>query len=186
MIKRAPTPEAVDFYLASGQAESGERSWEPDEIPASSEPFRPICLRLKDRTGKVVDTVRSTEPVSVEWEYQLDAPVTGLRVGMYLSTMRGEYVFTAFDTDDAQQYEQFGARLAGRYVSRCTIPADFFNEGRYTLGVNASSFGVRRYFMDESAISFNVDISGAPGMQWPEIRQGPIRPRLDWKIEKLD
>jgi lipopolysaccharide transport system ATP-binding protein len=186
MIKRAPTPEAVDFYLASGQAESGERSWEPDEIPASSEPFRPICLRLKDRTGKVVDTVRSTEPVSVEWEYQLDAPVTGLRVGMYLNTMRGEYVFTAFDTDDAQQYEQFGARQAGRYISRCYIPADFFNEGRYSLGVNASSFGVRRYFMDENALSFNVDISGAPGTQWPEVRQGPVRPRLDWKIEKLD
>jgi lipopolysaccharide transport system ATP-binding protein len=186
MIKRAPTPEAVDFYLASGQAESGERSWEPDEIPASSEPFRPICLRLKDRTGKIVDTVRSTEPVSVEWEYQLDEPVTGLRVGMYLNTMRGEYVFTAFDTDDAEQYEQFGARQAGRYVSRCNIPADFFNEGRYSLGVNASSFGVRRYFMDENALSFNVDISGAPGTQWPEVRQGPIRPRLDWKIEKLD
>jgi lipopolysaccharide transport system ATP-binding protein len=52
--------------------------------------------------------------------------------------------------------------------------------------VNASSFGVRRYFMDESALSFNVDISGAPGTQWPEVRQGPIRPRLDWKIEKID
>jgi lipopolysaccharide transport system ATP-binding protein len=186
LIKRAPTPEAVDFYLASGQAESGERSWEPDEIPVSSAPFRPICLRLKDRTGKIVDTVRSTEPVTIEWEYQLDAPVTGLRVGMYLNTMRGEYVFTAFDTDDAKQYEEFGARQAGRYVSRCDIPADFFNEGRYSLGVNASSFGVRRYFMDENALSFSVDISGAPGTQWPEIRQGPIRPRLDWKIEKLD
>ena len=186
LIKRAPTPEAVDFYLASGQAESGERSWEADEIPPSSAPFRPICLRLKDRTGKVVDTVRSTEPVTIEWEYQLEAPVTGLRVGIYLNTMRGEYVFTAFDTDDTKQYEQFGARQAGRYVSRCCIPADFFNEGRYSLGVNASSFGVRRYFMDENALSFNVDISGAPGTQWPEIRQGPIRPRLDWKIEKLD
>jgi lipopolysaccharide transport system ATP-binding protein len=186
LLKRAPTPEAVDFYLASGQAESGERSWEADEVPASSAPFRPICLRLKDRTGKVVDTVRSTEPVTVEWEYQLEAPVTGLRVGMYLNTMRGEYVFTAFDTDDAKQYEQFGARQAGRYVSRCSIPADFFNEGRYSLGVNASSFGVRRYFMDENAMSFNVDISGAPGTQWPEIRQGPIRPRLEWQIEKLD
>jgi lipopolysaccharide transport system ATP-binding protein len=186
MIKRAPTPEAVDFYLASGQAESGERIWEPDEVPLTSAPFRPICLRLKDRTGKVVDTVRSTEPVSVEFEYHLEAPITGLRVGMYLSTMRGEYVFTAFDTDDPQQFEQFSARKPGRYISCCTIPADFFNEGRYTLGVNASSFGVRRYFMDEGAISFNVDISGAPGTQWPEVRQGPIRPRLDWKIEKLD
>jgi lipopolysaccharide transport system ATP-binding protein len=100
--------------------------------------------------------------------------------------MRGEYVFTAFDTDDAKQFEQFGARQTGRYISRCHIPADFFNEGRYSLGVNASSFGVRRYFMDESALSFSVDISGAPGTQWPEVRQGPIRPRLEWKIEKIE
>lgn len=186
LIKRAPSPEAVDFYLASGQAETGERLWQPDEIPASAAPFKPVAIRIKDKTGKIMDTVRSTEPTTVEWEYQLDAPVTGLRVGVYLNTMRGEYVFTSFDTDDAKQYEQFGARQPGRYISRCEIPADFFNEGRYYLGVNASSFGVRRYFMDENAISFNVDIAGAPGTQWPEIRQGPIRPRLNWRIEKLD
>lgn len=187
LIKRAPTPEAVDFYLSSGQAESGQRTWEADEPSvAASAPFKPVAIRIKERSGKVVDTVRSTESITVEWEYQLDAPVTGLRVGMYLNTMRGEYVFTAFDTDDAKQFEQFGARTAGRYVSRCEIPADFFNEGRYYLGVNASSFGVKRYFMDENAISFNVDISGAPGTQWPELRQGPIRPRLNWKIEKID
>jgi lipopolysaccharide transport system ATP-binding protein len=186
LIKRAPTPEAVDYYLSSGQAESGQRAWEADDVPAASEPFRPVALRVKDRSGRVVDTVRSTEPVTVEWEYQINAPVTGLRVGMYLSTMRGEYIFTAFDTDDARQFEQFGARQPGRYLSRCEIPADFFNEGRYSLGVNASSFGVKRYFMDENALSFNVDISGAPGTQWPEVRQGPIRPRLNWKIEKID
>ncbi len=186
LIKRAPTAEAVDFYLSSGQAESGQRVWEADDVPAASEPFRPVAIRIKDRSGKVVDTIRSTEPLTVEWEYQVNAPITGLRVGMYLSTMRGEYVFTAFDTDDAQQYEQFGSRQPGRYISRCEIPADFFNEGRYSLGVNASSFGVKRYFMDENALSFNVDISGAPGMQWAEVRQGPVRPRLHWKIEKMD
>ena len=186
LIKRAPTAEAVDYYLSSGQAESGERIWGVEDVPVTSAPFKPVAIRIKDRGGKVVDTVRSTEPVTVEWEYQLDAPVTGLRVGMYLSSMRGEYIFTSFDTDDAVQFEQFGARKAGRYISRCHIPADFFNEGRYSLGVNASSFGVRRYFMDENALSFNVDISGAPGTQWPEVRQGPVRPRLDWKIEKID
>jgi len=186
LIKRAPSPEAVDFYLSSGQAESGQRMWGADEVPAASAPFKPVAVRLKDRNGNIVDTIRSVEPLIVEWEYQLNAPITGLRVGMYLSTMRGEYIFTAFDTDDAKQYEQFGARQAGSYISRCTIPADFFNEGRYSLGVNASSFGVKRYFMDENALSFNVDISGAPGTQWPELRQGPVRPRFDWKIEKLD
>jgi len=186
LIKRAPTQEAVDYYLASGQAETGERVWEPDEIPPAAAPFRPLSLRIKDRQGRVVDTVRSTEPLTIEWEYRLEAPLTGLRVGMYLSTMRGEYVFTTFDVDDARQYELFGARKAGHYFSRCTLPADILNEGRYSLGVNASSFGVRRYFMDENALSFNVDISGAPGTQWPELRHGPVRPRLDWTIERVE
>jgi len=186
LIKRAPTQEAVDFYLSSGLAETGERLWGAEDIPVTAAPFKPIALRVKDRSGKVVDTVRSTEPVTVEWEYKLEAPVTGLRVGMYLNTMRAEYVFTAFDTDDAKQFEQFGARQAGHYFSRCTIPADFFNEGRYSLGVNASSFAVRRYFMDDNALSFNVDITGAPGTQWPEVRQGPVRPRLNWQIEKVE
>lgn len=186
LLKRAPTPEAVDFYLSSGQAESGQRIWGVDDIPAASEPFKPVAVRIKDGSGNVVDTIRSIEPVTIEMEYQINAPITGLRVGIYISTMRGEYIFTAFDTDDAKQYEQFGARQAGRYVSRCTVPADFFNEGRYSLGVNASSFGVKRYFMDENALSFNVDISGAPGTQWPEARQGPVRPRFNWIIEKIN
>ena len=49
LIKRGPTQEAVDFYLSSGQAETGERIWETDEIPASAAPFKPIALRLKDQ-----------------------------------------------------------------------------------------------------------------------------------------
>ncbi|RJP48197.1 MAG: ABC transporter ATP-binding protein [Anaerolineaceae bacterium] len=186
MLMRGPTQEAVDFYLSSGQMQAGERVWDADEIPAASQPFRPINLKIKNRSGKVVDTVRSTEPLTVEFEYQLDAPVTGLRIGFYLSTMRGEYVLTSFDTDAPDLFEKFDSRKAGRYISRAEIPADIFNEGRYSIGVNASSFGVRRYFMDENAIAFNVDISGAPGTQWPEPRVGPVRLRLEWKIEKLD
>jgi len=185
LIMRGPTQQAVDFYLSSGQAQAGERIWEADEIPPNAAPFVPSAMRLRDKKGAVIDTVRSVEPVTVEMEYRLEAPLTGLRVGFYLSTMRGEYIITSFDTDDAEKYEKFGSRNSGHYISRCTLPADLFNEGRYSLGVNASSFSVRRYFQDEQALAFNVDISGAPGTQWAEPRQGPVRPRLDWKIEKV-
>ncbi|HNM36849.1 MAG TPA: ABC transporter ATP-binding protein [Anaerolineales bacterium] len=186
LIMRGPTQEAVDYYLSSGQSQAGERTWDADEVPATSAPFMPISLKVKERSGKIVDTIRSTEKVTVEFEYKLSSPVTGLRVGLYISTMRGEYVFTSFDTDTPELYEKFDSRNAGHYISRAELPADIFNEGRYMVGVNASSFGVRRYFMDENALAFNVDISGAPGTQWGEPRVGPIRPRLNWKIEKID
>ena len=63
------------------------------------------------------------------------------------------------------------------------MPPDLLNGGRFTLGVNASSYRVRRYFMDEKALEFNVNTSGAPGMQWAEPRPGVLRPRLEWTIE---
>jgi len=135
--------------------------------------------------GKVVDMVHSVDECRVEMEYELDAPITGLRIGVYLMSTRGEYIFTSFDTDEAARFERMGTRPAGRYISRCTIPADFLNEGRFVIGVNASSYRVRRYFQDEKALTFTVDAVGAPGMQWPEPRMGAIRPRLDWQIEVL-
>jgi lipopolysaccharide transport system ATP-binding protein len=184
MVLRAPTPQAVDYYLTSGFAQSGERFWEPDEVPADAAPFCPIALRLRNPQGQVVDTVRSTEPATLEMEYALQAPITGLRVGIYLLTPQGEHIFTAFDTDNADQYERYPERKAGRYLSRCTIPADLLNEGRYVVGVNASAFRVRRYFQDEHTLAFNVDGSGAPGTHWLENRFGLIRPRLEWVIEQ--
>jgi lipopolysaccharide transport system ATP-binding protein len=184
LILRAPSAEAVDHYLSAGHTKAGERFWDLDEVPAGAAPFRPIALRLRDNRGQVVDTVRSTEPFTIEMEYSLSMPATGLRVGFYLNTMRGEAVFTSFDTDDPALFDIYTSRLAGHYISKCVIPADTLNQGRYSLGVNASSYHIKRYFEDEQALDFNVDTAGAPGMQWSEPRQGVTRPRLEWSIEK--
>jgi len=185
LVMRAPSPEAVDYYLSAGHARAGERSWSDEQVPADAAPFRPLVLRLRDSRGQIADTVRSTEPFTLELEYQLSAALTGLRIGFYLQTSRGEYAFTSFDTDTPEMFEKHTNRPAGRYLSRCTVPADLLNTGRYTLGVNASSYNVRRYFLDEQALDFNIDASGAPGSQWTEPRPGTVRPRLDWSIEQL-
>jgi lipopolysaccharide transport system ATP-binding protein len=182
---RAPTPQAVDYYLSQGYSQEGQRIWEADEVPADAAPFCPKAIRLYNTQGKVVDTIRSTEACTIEVEYELQAPITGLRIGIYLMSTRGEYIFTSFDTDESERFEQLGTRPAGHYVSRCVLPADLFNEGRFVVGVNASSYRMRRYFQDEKALTFNVDAIGAPGMQWPEPRMGAVRPRLDWQVEVL-
>ena len=89
-------------------------------------------------------------------EYALVAPIKGLRVGVYLQTTRGEFVLTSFDTDNTQRFEHYGMRPDGHYISRCTLPPDFLNEGQYVLGINASSYRVKRYFQDENALSLCV------------------------------
>ncbi len=185
LVFRAPTQQAVDYYMASGFTGTGERLWTQSEIPAEAAPFVPLAIRIRDSHGRVADTLRSTEPITVEVEYHLERPITGLRVGIYLLTMRGEYVFTSFDLDDPRKFEGLASRQEGQYISRCIIPANTLNEGRYILSVNASSFRIKRYFWDDHALAFTVDATGAPGKQWPEPRMGPLRPALDWVIERL-
>lgn len=183
LVMRASTTQAVDYYMSAGFTKLGERVWLPDEVPGNAHPFVPISLRIHDQQDRVVDTIRSIEPFTIHMEYRLDAPITGLRVGLYLMTARGEYVFTSFDTDNPEKFANLRTRPAGFYKSICKIPADMLNEGRYLLGVNASSYRIRRYFYDDQALTFNVDAANAPGTQWPELRLGPIRPRLDWEIQ---
>jgi len=179
---RAPSAAAVDYYMTSGMAQEGERIWEGDPRVSAAAPFRPVALRVRDAQERVSAQVASAASCAVEFEYALDADVTGLRVGLYLMTSQGEPLFASFDTDNRRSFEQHTVRRAGRYISRCRIPADLLNEGRFVLGVNASSFRIRSYFTEEHALTFTVDGTGAPGSQWPETRVGPLRPALEWAI----
>lgn len=186
LLMRAPTPEAIDFYLSKGLTEEGQKIWQEHEVATAHKPFRPISIRVLNKQGEIAEVVRSIEPFTIEIEYELEKAVKGLRVGIYLMTTRGEYIFTSFDTDDSQRYEKTTIREAGRYISRCEIPANLLNEGRYVIGMNASTYMIKRYFQDDQALLFNVDPAGAPGMQWIENRLGPIRPAFNWQIKNLN
>jgi lipopolysaccharide transport system ATP-binding protein len=186
LVMRGPTPESVDYYMTSGIYEVGQRNWDSEDGRVSAAaPFRPLTLRVEDSLGQVTGQVSTVEGFSIVFEYELDDAITGLRVGLYLSTSRGERVLTSFDTDDETSFERYTVRQSGRYQSRCFIPPDMLNGGRFVLGVNASSYRIRSYFTDEHALSFNVDSTGAPGSHWPEHRRGPIRPALNWNIEEV-
>jgi lipopolysaccharide transport system ATP-binding protein len=185
LAMRGPTAQIVDHYLSSGMSQEGERTWEGEERAARAKPFRPIALRVLDSRGRVASQVPSTEPIQIEFEYSLEAEITGLRIGLYLITGRGDPVFASFDTDSPEVYERMTNRPAGHYASRVALPANLLNEGRFLLGVNASAFRIRSFFSDDHALAFTVDGTGAPGSQWSEVRSGPLRPALDWHIDRM-
>ena len=48
LLLRAPTAEAVDYYLSRGLTQEGQRIWQPDEINPKS-PFTPVAIRILDK-----------------------------------------------------------------------------------------------------------------------------------------
>lgn len=186
LVMRASTPEAVDHYMNMGLTKQGERYWDDGMVYDKDSFFEPVSLKILNPSGKVVDTVNSTDGFSIEFTYRLYSDITGLRVGLYLMTTRGEYVFTSFDTDDPESFENYTVRSPGLYTSRCFIPPNLLNEGRYILALNASTYRIKRYFQDDKALTFTVDATGAPGSHWQEPRPGPLRPKLEWTINKSE
>ena len=183
IVYRGQTPRAIDHYLSTGAEHGGELAWSADQVQGA-QPFVPQRLRVVDRAGTAIQQVPGSEPFWIEFEYLLEEPITGLRVGIYLSSGQGEPILTSFDTDDLASFQARESRAAGPYISRCKLPENLLNEGRFMVGVNASSFGVRSYFTEEHALTFTLDGTGAIGSQWPELRRGPIRPALEWEIRE--
>jgi len=186
IVMRAPTPEAVDHYLNMGLTKQGERYWDAEEAAKAKGAFKPVALRVANNKKEVVDTVNAADGFDITMEYHLDKAINNLRVGLYMMTTRGEFVFTSFDTDASEMFQDHPMRPAGRYISKCHIPPHLMNEGRFVLGVNASSYRIQRFFQDDKALTFTVNAAGTAGSHWPEKRLGPVRPQLKWKIDKLE
>ena len=180
---RDVTTKAIDYYMSSGFSQTGEYIWDEKEIALSEQSFQPKSIKVKNKDGYVSDTVMGMDDNFVELEYELKEDVRGLRVGVYLYNMRGEMIFTSFDTDNLDLFGEYEIRPAGKYMSRCRIPAQLLNEGQFSLSMNASVFRVKRYFQGDQLVTFNVDGTSTAGKQWKENRRGAIRPTFDWTIE---
>jgi lipopolysaccharide transport system ATP-binding protein len=185
LVLSAPTREAVDFYLSQKVTGDGEYRWPAEQRAASPVPFMPLALRIRNRSGQTVDVVRSVEGFFVEVEYRLTVATGGLRVGIRLQSIHGELILLSFDMDDLTLFESSGLRRPGHYLTRCEIPGDLLNEGRFVVGLSAGAYRMKSFVEEEHVLTFTVDGAGAPGGQWGERRAGLLRPRLKWQIDPL-
>ena len=49
LVIRAPSAEAVSYYLTSGFSQEGQKFWLEEEVPADAAPFKPIAIRILQR-----------------------------------------------------------------------------------------------------------------------------------------
>jgi lipopolysaccharide transport system ATP-binding protein len=183
-----PTPEIVAEYLRSGSRGAGEWVWDDPRRAPGGEHVRLRAIRVVS-AGEVRTEVDIDKDVEVEvefWNYVEGA--RNLIANIYLHDSTGATVLSTAPTPAANALpEEWFERPhpAGLYLMRCTLPANFLNEGRYYISVYIVQLGPLVLEAEaQQVLSFRVFDTGAMrtpggGGHWP----GAVRVRLPWHTE---
>lgn len=180
---RGSAEEVVAQYLASGVQELGEAIF-PDQVQQApgSDYVRLLAVRIRDKKGQITSSLDVRHPFTIEMHYRILRRASSLRLGLILTTDDGVVVLSSKDMDNAEEGLD---REPGTYVSSCTIPGDFLNYGQYVVSVGADFPMMQTHFFLERGLAFRIEQTGGVGGSIPDGRNGVLRMRLPWNMEKL-
>ena len=126
---------------------------------------RLLGVRLVNARGLNSATVADNETLFVEVEYETLRNATGLRIGATITTTDGTVLLSTKDRDELPEDD---SRAPGRYLSRCELPANFFNYGQYFVSVGADFPMIQAHFPLMASSRFR---GGGGRGRWPHPRQ---------------
>ena len=130
-----------------------------------------------DFTGEESTNLHRSQEFAVEIVYSVRDPLPFCRVGFELSTIDGSSIFEVYDVDeDANR----ASRTPGDFISRCEIPGDLLNDGRYIISINVGIPGVKNLVYLDGALELTMHDHSSSIAAMSVRRSGVIRPRLKW------
>jgi lipopolysaccharide transport system ATP-binding protein len=177
--------EVVAAYLYAGPEERAEYRWDDPETAPRDEHIRLRAIRILNSDAEMSYSLDIRKPFYVEIEYEILRALSSVRTGFRIITAEGTVVFTTSDTNDTLWEGR--TRYPGAYVSRCEIPGNLLNEGKYAiLNVWADIPFVKVMFIVENPLTFNIEQTGGVAGRFPERWTGVVCPALKWTITMLD
>jgi hypothetical protein len=131
------TGPVVDQYLEGMRTAGGEASW-PDSERAPGDGrvrLQRVCILQEGRPGPSAE-VDIARPVQVEIRYRVLEGGEAYYTGLWLRDRTGVAVLASTSSPSMSLVDDGWTgrpRPAGLYRSVCTLPANFLNEGRYSV-----------------------------------------------------
>ncbi len=176
------TPQqTLSAYMSEGTgSQANQTIFEADNPMAGDEIARAISIRLIDEAGNLVESRDISQPVYIETVYRVNKSGYNPLPALYFYTQTGETVFSAFSPP-------MDARTPGEYKSILTIPADLMNTGGYFCALKLETYAPRLRHAavnDVLYIEMTEEIEKR-NTEWAAPIVGVVRPKLDWKLEKI-
>lgn len=143
---------------------------------------------VEDSTGTPSSDLAINEYFTVNMEYEclVEVPIPPYP-NFHFFDERGEYAFVTSAIVNGK-----AGTTKGVYIAKCCIPKSLLNDGTYFIGV-ALTFthgGIHISFFEKDALSIHItdpldETIDKTRCGYAGRIPGPVRPQLDWKIERI-
>ncbi len=182
-----PSAVIAKYFGSSGAAPHVIDYRDSGDAPGDSL-ARLLYAAVENSSGETVHEVDIRDPFHVRMDFEIlrDAP-QGPHPNFHFFDSRGDYAFVAAASELVAD-----PIAAGTYSARCTVPGNLLNNGLYNIGLGLTFLysGIHVSFYDRQGLALSVVdridetlMLSRAGYAGP--MPGPIRPRLDWRIERI-
>ena len=175
-VGKVSVDEAINAYLG------GTKTTEDIEYPVVSREVTCIDIRLSQHGGQASD-FDSGSPIEVEIHFSIARQISDFRIGFYIKTMLGDTLARVLAADWAPGNAEV---VAGTYVLKSAIPANFFTAGTLLFEFHCSEFGVQDFFADSISFPITIRQSVFYNQQHPgEESFGLVHVNPGWEMSKV-
>ena len=173
----------INSYLSSKDVSTaGRLGWSAADAPQDKELIL-FGIEMVAASGEVKTTFQIDESFEIRIHYQIVEEVKNLRLYLRFKTTLGETVFATYE--DAQIQEGFN-RPPGHYTAICKIPANILNNLTYRIYIGFDSPGHKVLIPGKEYLEVDI-VDTSDGYRYARgAFDGPIRPVVDWEVEKTD
>ncbi len=174
--EEGPAGHVISTYVRSSVQATGMVEWRPDDLTTGNGRLRLNRAGIFSE-GRLTADVAIDRETTLEFEFELLDAKRNVASSIHLFDKQGVWVLCSGHIS--------GEITPGRYSHRVTFPANFLNDGIYTVSIILLTEVTNTEVHKTEAISFCVHESGAGREHYGGIINGCIRPQLPWSAKQL-
>lgn len=174
--------KVINSYLCESAQNASKKVWDEGKRPGNRL-FQLVSVSVKNSAGELAREINISEGATIEIEYVVLEEKTQVHLSLVLFDASGYEVFGSLNNTDMEFYNR--QLLRGHYVSSCKIYGDLLNNGRYLVSIIGATAYWSEGFRADFPISFDAVDDGVLKADYPGGYGGVVRPKLNWKTERL-
>jgi lipopolysaccharide transport system ATP-binding protein len=186
------TDEVIEAYLSPSRGEdSCSREYSEAASPGDDN-VRLRQVRVLADGRRISPIIAADESICIEIDFVVLRTTRDFHLTIRVHTRDGLPAFMSADWDlPVRDYVSEGTSgeyslPPGSYVAHCTLPPNLLNSGPYSLSVVGLIPNVRYVFIEENAVTWEVEDLGGAGAFMSGRRPGVVRPLLEWRISRKE